>query len=274
MLTSVGASQPSAERALPASQWFSLLLYGYLPTGSITRPATDCFGRRTDWTADRCSVWPGPAAALPIQPLTAADLVVENLGGEWRLVWAITEHFPDGQAQGPAALARFETQGVRVQALGVVRAHPTRARLSLKNLAGGPLLVVEGESCTNPQDPSTCTRTARLIPQIGNRFAPVDLTDAAGKCGGSTLLLLKGQGTVGKGSGRKDFQFESGLTYDAQGVAVHEQLTVEERARDGTAGTFLRRVQGERRVRLQAGALLTTGPSILDLWIGAQQKGD
>jgi hypothetical protein len=34
MLTNVGASLPVAERSLPASQWFSLLLYGYLPTGS------------------------------------------------------------------------------------------------------------------------------------------------------------------------------------------------------------------------------------------------
>ena len=274
MSTNVGASLPIAERSLPASQWFSLLLYGYLPTGAITRPATDCSGRRTDWPADRCLVWPEPTDPLPSQSVTAADLVVENLGGPWRLIWAMTERFADGQAQGPVALAQFEDQGVRVSSLGVLRAHPTRAKLGLKNFAGGTLLVAEGESCAVHQDQSTCSRTARLVPLVGNRFAPVDLSDTAGKCAGSTLLLLKGQGTIGKGSGRKDFQFESAMTCTAEGLAVHEQLAVEEPARDGTSGTFLRRVQSERRIDLHASALLATAPSLLDRWIGAQKMGD
>ncbi len=274
MVTDVGPSQPIAERSLPASHWFALLLYGYLPTGAITRPATDCSGRRIDWPADRCSVWPAPAVPLRTQSVTAADLLVENRGGPRRLVWAMTERFSDGQAQGPVALAQFDRWGVRVQTLGVLRAHPTKARLHLENMGSGTLLVAEGESCTVPQDASTCSRTARLVPVVGDRFAPVDLSDTAGKCEGTTLLLLKGQGTIGRGSGRRDFQFESALTYSAEGVAVHEQLAVEEPARDGTVGTFLRRVQGERRVHLQAGALLATAPSILDRWIGAQEKGE
>jgi hypothetical protein len=274
MVTNVGASQPVAERSLPASQWFALLLYGYLPSGAITRPATDCSGRRNYWPADRCSVWPPPAAPLPSQSVTAADLMVENLGGPWRLVWAMTERFADAQAQGAVALTQFEGQVVRVHALGVLRAQPTRAKLSLKNLAGGTLLVAEGESCTVPQQQSTCSRTARLVPLVGDRFAPVDLSDASGKCVGAALLLLKGQGTIGQGSGRKDFQFESALTYNAEDVAVHEQLAVEEPARDGTAGTFLRRVQAERHIRLNAGALLSTAPSLLDRWIATQKKGD
>jgi hypothetical protein len=271
MLTNVGASLPVAERSLPASQWFSLLLYGYLPTGAITRPATDCSGRRTDWPADRCSVWPEPTVSLPSQSVTASDLVVENLGGPWRLIWGMTEHFADGQAQGPVALAQFEDQGVRVSSLGVLRAHPTRAKLGLKTFAGGTLLVAEGESCA---DQSTCSRTARLIPLVDNRFAPVELSDTAGRCLGSTLLLLKGQGTIAQGRGRKDFQFESALSFNADGLAIHEQLAVEEPARDGTSGTFLRRLQAERRVELHAGALLATAPSILDRWIRAQKAGD
>jgi len=274
MVTSVGASQPVAERALPASQWFALLLHGYLPTGAITRPATDCSMRRSDWPADRCSAWPAPAASLPGQSVTAADLVVENLGGPWRLVWAMTERLADGQAQGSVALTQFDGQLVRVRALGVLRAHPTRAKLSVKNFAGGTLLVAEGDSCSVSQDQSTCSRTARLVPLIGDRFVPLDLSDAAGTCVGGALLLLKGQGRIGHGSGRRDFQFESALTYSSEEVAVHEQLTVEEPARDGSAGTFLRRVQGERRVRLHAGALLATAPSILDRWIAAQKRGD
>jgi len=268
------AGQPIAERSLPASQWFSLLLYGYMPSGAITRPATDCSGRRVDWLSDRCSGLPGPSAPLADRPLTAADLVVGNPEGESRLLWALTEHFADGQAQGPVALVRFDAKSVKVEAMGVLRAHRTNTRLHLQNTAGGTLLVAEGEACTVPQDPSTCSRTARLVPLVENRFTPVDLSDAAGKCVGSALLLLKSQGTIGHGTGRKDFQFESALTYSADGVAVHEQLSVEERSKDGTAGTFLRRVQAERRVFLQRGALLATAPSILDLWLAARQKGE
>jgi hypothetical protein len=271
MTTAVDASQPLAERSLPASAWFALLLYGYQPTGAITRPATDCSSRRIDWIADRCSSGFGPATRLATQPVSPADLIVENLGDARRLVWAINDHFADGQAEGAVALAKFDAHGVRVEALGVLRAHPLRARLRLENVAGGTVLVAEGETCALPQDLSTCSRTARLVPLVGNRFVPVDLSsDTAGKCVSPSLLLLKSQGTIGKASGRKTYQFESSLTYSEDAVAVHEQLTVEERERDGTDGTFLRRVQGERRIRLQGGALLTTGSSILDLWMRAQ----
>ena len=138
MLTPAGAAgQPVAERSLPASQWFSLLLYGYVPTGAITRPATDCAGRRIEWPSDRCSS--GPGAPLPVRSLTPADLVVEKLDEESRLVWALTEHFADGQAQGPVARARFHAEGVEAEALGVLRAYPTNARLHLQNTAGGTL---------------------------------------------------------------------------------------------------------------------------------------
>jgi hypothetical protein len=199
---------------------------------------------------------------------------VEKLDEESRLVWALTEHFADGQAQGPVARARFHAEGVEAEALGVLRAYPTNARLHLQNTAGGTLLVAEGESCIVPQSPSTCSRATRVVPLVENRFVPVDLSDAGGKCSGSALLLLKSQGTIGHGTGRKAFQFESALTYGADGVAVHEQLSVEEPSKDGTAGNFLRRVQAERRVYLQRGALLATSPSILDLWIAARQKDE
>ena len=268
-------SQPVGERSLPASYWFALLLYGSQPTGAITRPATDCSSRRIDWLADRCSSGFGPAAPLATQSVGPADLIVENLGGAWRLVWAITDRFADGQAEGVVAMAQFEAQSVRVEALGVLRAHPLQARLRLAKVGGGTVLVAEGETCAVPRELSTCSRTVRLVPLVGNRFVPVDLSsDIAGNCVSSSLLLLKSQGTIGKGRGRKNYQFESALTYGVDAVAVHEQLTVEERARDGTDGTFLRRVQGERRVRLLGGALLTTGPSILDQWMRGQQRGD
>ena len=269
------SSQPVAERSLPASYWFALLLYGYQPTGAITRPATDCSSRRIDWLADRCSSGFGPASPLATQSVGPADLIVANLGGAWRLVWAITDRFADGQAEGVVALAQFEAQGVRVEALGGLRAHPLQATLRLVKVGDGTVLVAEGETCSVPQELSTCSRTVRLVPLVGNRFVPVDLSsDTAGNCVSSSLLLLKSQGTIGKGRDRKNYQFESTLTYGADAVTVHEQLTVEERARDGTDGTFLRRVQGERRVRLLGGALLTTAPSILDVWARAQQKGN
>ena len=118
---------------------------------------------------------------------------------------------------------------------------------------------------------------ARSSPISTVTLATTTSTRAMGRPLGARGRGLRGRSggaPIGHGRGRKEFQFESALTYDAEGVAVHEQLTVEERAQDGTAGNFLRRAQGERRVRLQAGALLATAPSILDRWIGAQQKSE
>ncbi len=270
--TQYGASQPVAERALPASQWFSLLLYGYQPTGAITRPATDCSWRRIEWPADRCAVWPEPAMSLPLQLQSPNDLIVEKLGDDRRIVWAITERFSDGQAEGAVALTQFTPQGVRVLTLGTLRAHAIRTKLRLEALNNGAVLVAEGESCAVPQDSASCVRTARLLPVVGDRFVPADMTDGAGKCLGSTLILLKGQGSNLQ-HGRRGYQFESGLTFRPDGLAVHEQLAVEERDPDG-GGTFLRKVQSDRMVYLQGPTLQTSAPSLLDRWANAHRAAE
>ncbi len=269
LMTQYGASQAEAERALPASQWFTLMLYGYQPTGAITRPATDCSWRRIEWTADRCAAWPEPATTLPLQLQSPSDLVIQSLGDDRRLVWAITERYSDGQAEGAVALTQFTPQGIRVVTLGTLRAHAIRPKLRLEALNSGAILVAEGESCAVPQDSTSCVRTARLVPIVGDRFVPVDLTDGASKCQGSTLLLLKGQGKNLQ-HGRRAYQFESGLTFRPDGLAVHEQLAVEERQPDG-GGTFLRRVQSDRMIYLQGAALQTSAPSLLDRWANARR---
>jgi hypothetical protein len=190
------------------------------------------------------------------------------LGDDRRIVWAITERFSDGQAEGAVAITQFTPQGIRALTVGTLRAHPIRARLRLEALNGGTVLIAEGESCAVPQDSTSCVRTARVVPLVSDRFVPADLTDGAGKCLGSTLLLLKGQGHNLR-SGRQAYQFESGLTFRPDGLAVHEQLAVEERDPDG-GGTFLRKVQSDRMIFLQGPALQASAPSLLDRWASAR----
>src|SRR4051812_9539416 len=131
--TSLAASKPLADRVLPAPFWFSLLVRGYQSTGAIGRPVRDCEGQLVVWTADECGA-DRDSASLEPEPLGDHDLVISHLGEGRRLVWAITERFANGEAAGPVALAVFDSRGVSVMAMGVLRAYPNRAQLRFETL--------------------------------------------------------------------------------------------------------------------------------------------
>jgi len=87
-------------------EWFNFLLMGYHSTGDVARPVRDCTGAIVKLEADGCADEPLPASVGP-PPLTSRDLVFAPIGDTRRLVWAITDRLPDGQAQGPVAITEI-----------------------------------------------------------------------------------------------------------------------------------------------------------------------
>ena len=268
--TSIAGNKPLADRALPAPFWFTLMVRGYTPSGAIARPTRDCEGQPVVWPADTCAA-ESQVTPLEAEPLGDRDLVISHLGEGRRLVWAQTEHFANGEAAGPVALAAFDPTGVSVTTLGVLRAYGSRAQLRLERLGEGQVLVAEGEACADERDARTCVRGIRLVPVGKRRFVPLDLSDEAGRCVGRAFFPLRLEGT----RGRKSYRVQSSVNLTREAVTVQEQLTIgESSAGAGSADAMasaVARMTSERHIKLIGGRLVADEPSLLDQW-AKQQK--
>jgi hypothetical protein len=261
--TSIGVNKPLADRTLPAPFWFSLLVRGYVPSGAIGRPTRDCEGQLVSWPADACAA-DAEVKPLDPEPLGENDLVVSHLGEGRRLVWVQTEHFANGEAVGPVALAVFDPRGVSVTTLGVLRAYGSRVQLRMDRLGDGQVLIAEGEACADERDARTCVRGIRLVPVGRRRFVALDVSDEGGRCLGRAFFPLKLDGTLG----RKSYRVQSSVNFAPDAVTVQESLTITEgtsTSADATAAAVAK-MTAERRIKMSGGRLVADGPSLLDRW--------
>jgi hypothetical protein len=265
--TSVASNQPLGERRLPAPFWFSLMVRGYQSSGAIARPPADCEGQPIQWTADACAA---DAQVVPIEaaPLGERDLVVSNLGDGQRLVWVQTEHYTDGEAVGPVALAVLDARGASVTTLGVLRAYASHAQLRLERLGDGQILVAEGEACADESDARSCVRGIRIVPVGKRRFVPLDVSEDDGRCQGRAFFPLRAEGTIGEGNHRKSYRIQSSINFAPDAITIQEQLTIGQTSANSAdaAASALRRMTAERKIRLLGGRLVAEGPSLLDRW--------
>jgi len=253
-------------------EWFNFLLMGYHASGDVARPVRDCTGQLVKLEADGCADDPIPASVGP-PPLTSRDLIFAGSGEGQRLIWAITDRLPDGQAQGPVALTEIEDRRVVVRAMGVLRAYPENVSLRLDKLAGGTVLVAEGERCVKPQVPELCQRAIRVVPLIKDHFVPKPLVDDKGTCVGSAFLSTR---TGGGGSNRHNakYSLEATVTFSPDNIAIREQLAITRAptSSDAPDESFVTRVQAERQVTLRGESLVATSPSVLDRWLAQQSS--
>ena len=273
--TTVGVEKAPRDRAFPPAYWFVLLLEGYQSSGGVARPAKDCRGWPIKLAPEGCggddSVPPMTATALGTR-----DLVVSSLGDARRLVWAMTDRLEDGQAQGPVAIAEINQRGVVVRTLGILRAYPHNVSLRLERVGIGTVLVAEGESCVDPDQPTAserCERAIRVVPLLGDRFVPKPIVDDKGVCVGSALFPIRAAGDAGKGRAAR-YKLEASVTVGPDNIGIREQLvlTRAQAATDVAGGSFVTRVSAERQITWRGGSLVATGPSLLTRWL-AEQAG-
>jgi hypothetical protein len=264
MNTGYDFEKPLVQRALPAAFWFALIVRGYQANGDIPRPAYDCEGQPVAWTADACSE-PDTRTLLP-SPLSERDIVVSHLGEGRRLVWVITDRFTSGEAIGPVALATFDSRGIAVDALGVLRAYPSRAQLRLERLGDYQILEAEGEACTDDRDVRSCVQAVRLVPVGRRRFVPMDLTDMQGRCVGRTFFPLHAEGTIGEGGVRRSYRLQRNVSFNPDAVLVQEQMSVVQGSWSSVdaAASAVSRMTVDRRIRIVGGRLVIDEPSLLE----------
>jgi hypothetical protein len=253
-------------------EWFAFLLMGYHASGDVARPVRDCTGQVVKLEADGCADDPIPAGVGP-PALTSRDLIFAPAGDTRRLVWVITDRLPDGQAEGPVAITEIEDRRIAVRAIGLLRAYPENVSLRLDKLAGGTVLVAEGERCVKPQDPELCQRAIRVVPLIRDRFVPKPLVDDKGACVGSAFLSTRTGGGAGKRH-RAKYQLEATVTFSPDNISIREQLAITgaRPSSDSSDESFVTRVQAERQVTLRGESLVATSPSVLERWLAQQGK--
>lgn len=262
-------------RELRPSQWYSLLVQGRDPaTGQGT--ARDCTGAPVEWhepPRERCTE-PAPESE-PLEPraFTDDDVVVGRAPGNFRLVWVITQRFSDGEGVGPIALVEFVQRGVAVRAIGTLRARTGRARLRIETVGGERIVVAEGEHCSNPEDPATCRRAARLLAVRGNRLSGEHLMlDGTDACVGPAYFHLARDQWVDLPSGwRRHFELNTTLTFNTGVVGVHESMVVRDQDPRVPAvpPRLFRRVDADRRVLVSHAGLYTDQPS---LWVRVMER--
>jgi hypothetical protein len=268
--TKLGLDRPARDRTFPPGYWLALLVRGYQESGDFARPARDCQDQLARLERDGCLVDAQPEL-LPGRLLTPDDLVVASLDDKRRLVWAMTDHRSDGQAEGPVAIAELGNRGITVRALGVLRAYPHNVALRLERLGQNAVLVADGEHCEAGQAREECARAIRLVPLVGDRFASGPLIDASGLCLGRSFIPVRAQGTAGNDR-RIKYRVETLITFTEDTVLFREQLAIDGQPHrsDPSSASYVTRLQADRQVSLRGGELVATGPSLLARWLSRQ----
>jgi hypothetical protein len=264
--TKVGSDLPAKDRQFPPGYWFGLLLSGYRDGGVVPRPAVDCSGRPAAVDREGCG---GEAtyAVTPAAKVTAKDLLVSTVTETTRLAWAMIDRVADGEVQGPVGLVEITDQGLKVRALGVLRAYPEGASLRLVRVGAGSLLVAEGERCDDRASPEHCPRAIRFLSLAGERFVPLTVNDDKGACLGKGFVTLATAGTdSASGDG---YRLETQVSFAPDEVTLHEQLTISAK---GGAGGFVRVVRADRHLGLGPAGLVASGPALVSRFAQSEAR--
>ena len=248
-------------RDLPAITWFTFMLPGFKPTtGEVARPVINCTGQSVRWgalPASECPMTEAEQAYLPPPPtLGPQDLVIASSSQTTRLVWSVTDHLADGEAEGPVALAEFRPNSVEIRAIGTLRALPERAHLRLVKVEGHTLLVAEGEHCDN-LEATRCFRGTRLMVLADTRFEPQSVRLEDGRCLEPAFFATEHtQSVTGRDGTRRSMTANGRLDFAPDGVFIHEEIAVRSIDPDGKGpGRLLREARADRRLRVQSGHL-------------------
>lgn len=157
----------SEVHAEPSTKELVKLVLGAQAALGSKAPPNECTGQPIAVPPNDCE---GERASLPSVVVGDAEVVTRNVSFSERLVWIITKS--DGvEGEGPVALVeRDEDEGLVVRAIGTLRTQRDKPRLRMSD--DGKLLIVDTEKCTDPDDPATCNRSARLLVKRGTRFEP------------------------------------------------------------------------------------------------------
>lgn len=189
-LVSSDRASEADTRLLPPEVWFQVLVPGVTRPGLVVPDAPrECSGRPL--AADVQG-----AAPLPRRPLVESDLTFGEGPEGQLLVWARVEHYADGTALGPIALAKWVERGLEIRGIGTLWAPARRTRLRIEPLGdAAQVLVADGERCSGP-DHSTCARELVLLPLVEQRFVQAGLSIDGAPAGPARVLAAERRETL------------------------------------------------------------------------------
>ncbi len=199
-LVSSDRASETDTRMLPPALWLSLLVRGFdRTTQTVPEQPRECSGQRIaiEWPDNKSAAADSRAGAkvLARRPLTDADLTFGEGPDGQLLVWARVEHFDDGTAMGPVALARWVERGVEIRGIGTLWAPQRRARLRIEPLGeDAQLLVADGERCTS-EELRSCTHEIYLLPLVEQRFVQASLVEEDGGIGPARVVTFERRDT-------------------------------------------------------------------------------
>ncbi|NVB36784.1 hypothetical protein G6O69_02995 [Pseudenhygromyxa sp. WMMC2535] len=252
-----GTAIESEAQELPPDLWFSILLNNF--DREKMRPEDeprDCTGRSAIQPTIPPLADPGPGTEaeaeaegtvagcpinndletgrLPVRPLTAEDIVINEGPDGSSLVWVQAAHFEDGQAIGPVAMVEWTQGGIAVRALGNLRTYTEKARMRIETAGGQRLLVAESDNCTF--DEKMCQRIMKLLPIINDRFTTVPLKRVedeyhpGGDCLGEATFAMFDQHTSDLPDGWiREFEIVRSVSFDGEYPLVAEQVVVRDK---------------------------------------------
>jgi hypothetical protein len=247
--------------------WLSLLLAGWDPaTRRATHPAVDCTGAQVRWEgpALRCTDGSTALADVPDRPLGPDDVVVSKLGDDYRIVWIVTNRYASGDGLGPVAVVEVRPRRLIVRAIGHLRANLVRPRLRLERLGDREVLVAEGEVCSSA-DPSSCARSARVMPLERERYVAAPVTSEDGACVSPALFDLGREESASLPSGwRRRYRLDATLSFLPTTLRVKEAVVVSDYdpRHPNTPERPYRRAEAETDVRHERGRFVTASTSL------------
>ncbi len=256
-------------------QWIEILVQGFdRSTGLVTTPAIDCSGAQVKWEVPALSCIESSIAQalLPLRPLGKDDVAVSALDERTSIVWVMTNRFGSGDALGPVAVVERSGGELVVRTVGALRMFPTRAKLSLRKLGSGEVLMAEGERCASP-DPASCERAVRLLPFSNGRFVGDVIRNDAGACLSPSLVHLTRLETESLDSGmRRQFELTSTLVFGPEALNVQELVLIRDSdpRQPAVPARLYRRAEDAFTIRLDGSRLVGSGAP---LWPRMRAEG-
>jgi hypothetical protein len=264
-------SRPETEgqqRPVTEAEWTRLVV-GEASSGSSVTAACDRTPIRWQLPTECSPTLESAGDAQPI-PLAPDSTTVRRYGNSKSFVFVKTHRYSNGEVLGPLAIVDKTPQGIFVRNLGVLRTREERLRLKING--AGNLLIAEGETCTDANDPASCTRGVRFLPIVDDQFhaAAIDLEDR--QCVSPAMFTPSFSQTITLPNGwRRSFSLAASYEEKDDGVVIHEQVTIEDsdpRAPSVPPRRF-RQVESDRFIRVNAGRLVSDK---VPLWDRAMQE--
>jgi len=259
------------ERNPRAAEWAELIL-GESATMGSRAPSQDCTGQAIQWpTGDECGREGGTATAAT---LSDDSVIVRQVDADTRLVWVRTHEYggEDQESLGPIALVEKTVEipelrpaGWVIRSIGMLRSRAAGVTMRIRGAGDNSLLIAEGETCATPDDETSCTRSARILPLVNHRFMPTPVYTDDDQCVGDAQVYTSRYTTTTLETGwSRRFHLTGSFQYASGNLTITESITATDTAPDHPAvpPRQFRLVDAQRSIALADGRLTAQGTPV------------